>query len=127
MANVLHPNLPQFLAQHQANMMASLSHRLEVARATNNLHLVEQLERERRQIASEQARQSGITSLGDRLHAIKEGLVKAIAGDTELQVREFNNGSDHWWYAFDPETGDCVYADSEVELRLWIKENYRGR
>ncbi|HEY9621420.1 MAG TPA: hypothetical protein V6C78_13675 [Crinalium sp.] len=41
------------MAQHKANIAASLAHRLEVARSNNNQALVEQLEREQRQLLAE--------------------------------------------------------------------------
>lgn len=124
MANVLHA--PQFLAQHQVNMMTSLAHRLEVARATNNFQLVELLERERQQISAGTSHISPLWN-GDRLKDFVQSIIKAIAHRSELQVQQFINGSDRWWYAFDPQTGNSVYADSEAELRLWIRDNYRGR
>lgn len=123
MANVLHA--PQCIAQHQANMMNSLAHRLEVARATNDSQLVELLERERQQIAAATSHKQALWNL-DRLKNFVQRLIHAIAHQSELQVQQFANGSDLWWYAFNPQTGECVYADSEAELRLWIKDHYQG-
>jgi hypothetical protein len=57
------------------------------------------------------------------LKTCKQKITEALFGSYQLQVCQFMNGSDLWWYAFDPRTGDCVYADSEAELRLWIEHH----
>ncbi len=132
MAHSFSANSPDFLAQHQDNIMASLAHRLEVAKATNNRHLVELLEQEKKQIAADVSPDHNALSRDherqpDWVQRLK-GFVQAIAGTADtLQVSEFVNGSDRWWYAFDPQTGNCVYADSEAEMRLWIEQNYQGK
>jgi hypothetical protein len=123
------------LAKHQENIMSSLAHRLEIARAANNTRLVELLEQEKQQLtfnsghdgASRFRNNAAPHHLTRRswLHGLKQGIQQVFSRD--LQVHELVSGSDRWWYAFDPETGRCVYADSEAELRLWIKENYRGK
>jgi hypothetical protein len=118
----LHSNPSTVWNKHQASMMASLAHRLEAARVASNLPLIEQLEQERLQITD--------TVASERRpwwQALQENLAEALFGGTELKVHEFTNGSDRWWYAIDPRTGRYVYADSDAELRLWIRENYRGR
>lgn len=46
---------------------------------------------------------------------------------SELEVRQVVSGNSIWWYAYNPLTGNSVYADSEVELMIWIKENYQGK
>jgi hypothetical protein len=57
------------------------------------------------------------------LTTLKQQITEALFGSYQLQVCQFMNGSDLWWYAFDPRTGDCVYADSEAELHLWIEQH----
>jgi hypothetical protein len=106
------------LDKHQDNIMASLNHRLAIARAANNTQLIALLEQERQQVSGKQTHPG--TALWQKILAF-------VLGDSRLQVSQFFNGSDRWWYAFNPQTGECVYADSEAELRLWIKENYQGR
>jgi hypothetical protein len=126
MAQGLQFNPLQTSAIHQHNMMDSLAYRLEIARAARNTQLIELLEQEKRQISTHSTSRKALNALEAWLEAAKEGLRTVFFGGSTLQVSEFNLGSDHWWYAFDPRTGACVYADSEVELRLWIKANYRG-
>jgi hypothetical protein len=136
MTYAIHSNAAETFAKHQDNLMASLAHRLEVARANNNLQLVELLEQEKQQIAATIDRSANsaqprtqtnlVAALSNGLKRLQEAFA-AMMGNSELQVSEFMNGSDRWWYAYNPQTGAWVYADSEVELRLWIKQNYQGK
>lgn len=125
MANTLHAKASQALDRHLDSMMASLARRLEVARAANDSQLVKLLEREKQQVASPATKRDEQRSPA-WLKTFKQA-VAAITGGSKPQVCQFANGSDRWWYAIDPQTGHCVYADSEAELRLWIKENYQGK
>ncbi|WP_404786480.1 hypothetical protein [Altericista sp. CCNU0014] len=127
MAHALQIGESQVSAAHRHSMMHSLAHRLEAARTARNAQLIELLEREKRQLAGEAGNRGFLESIEAWLKSIAEGLNQAFFGGTTLQVSEFTSGSDRWWYAFDPQTGEQVYADSEIELRLWIKENYRGK
>ncbi|MBW4473629.1 MAG: hypothetical protein KME45_25120 [Stenomitos rutilans HA7619-LM2] len=106
--------------------MASLAHRLDVARANNNPHLVALLEREEQQVAPQK------TTGAVQLHrnwwtTMTQFVANRLFGGSELQVCEIVDGRDRWWVASNPQTGQFVYADSEAELRLWIEENYKGR
>ncbi|MBD1824250.1 hypothetical protein H6F51_17395 [Cyanobacteria bacterium FACHB-DQ100] len=105
--------------------MAVLAHRIEAAQAAHNTQLIELLEREKQQLGQAATPHRG--SLAARFNAFKQRVANAFSSKSELQVYQYEQGSDWWWYAFDPRTGDCVYADSEAELRLWIEQNYRGR
>lgn len=132
MAHALDSGLSETFAKHQESMLASVSHRLEVAKASNDRRLIELLERERQQLESGYSvPESSTQVLNAGIKAIVAPLLSRLqnwfAQRSALQVSQFVNGSDQWWYAFDPQTGKFVYADSEAELRLWIKENYQGR
>ncbi|MGA7935637.1 MAG: hypothetical protein WCA35_18955 [Kovacikia sp.] len=127
MAHALHSTHSHLVTVHQNSMMASLTHRLEVARAANNVPLIEQLERERQEIISTSMGGKVSRALTNWFKTFQEKISHAIAGNSKLEVYQFENGSDLWWYAFDPRTGDCVYADSESDMRLWIEENYQGK
>jgi hypothetical protein len=124
MANSLYVHDDPLLSRHQDNIMTSLAQRLQRARSSNDFRLVQLLEQEKRQVEQElplQLRSHWFTTLQNRLNTI-------LFGKAELQVSQFvDSARDAWWYAFDPQTGHCVYADSEAELRLWIKDNYQGR
>lgn len=125
MHSALHINYASTFRRHQDNIMASLAHRIEAARAANDRTLIELLEQEKQQITATAEVES--PSLAGWLKACGQRFINALGSQSRLQVSHYVNGSDRWWYAFNPQTGECVYADSEAELKLWIKENYRGR
>ncbi|MBW4519247.1 MAG: hypothetical protein KME16_06040 [Scytolyngbya sp. HA4215-MV1] len=127
MNHVLHATDAQTLARHRDNLLASLSRRLEIARAAKNAQLIELLEQEKRQLATDKTLPQASKPLSVWFNGFVKKLVQTIAGSAELEAFQFKNGSDLWWYAFDPRTGRCIYADSEAELRLWIETNYQGR
>ncbi len=125
MANTIHANASQVFNRHYDSMMASLVRRKEVAKAANDFQLVKLLKQEEQQVAF-QASKRNEPRANAWLNAFRQS-VAALFGSSELQVHQFANGTDRWWYTFDPRTGRCVYADSEAELRLWIEENYQGK
>lgn len=125
MTTALHTDNSQLSAKHQANIMATLAHRIEAAQAVHNTQLIELLEREQQQLG--QAAPLSRESLAAKFNVFRQRIVNAFSRKSDLQVYQYNQGTDWWWYAFDPSTGDCVYADSEAELRVWIEQNYRGR
>ncbi|WP_203031953.1 hypothetical protein [Leptolyngbya sp. Cla-17] len=105
--------------------MTSLAERLQRAESANDFRLVQLLEQEKKQIEQE-VHQLEPRSLW--LNTLQNWLNRMLFNKNELQVSQFVDGAnDQWWYAFDPQSGSCVYADSEAELRLWIKNNYQGR
>lgn len=126
MNQTLHAPEGQSLTKQRDTLLRLLSHRLEIAKASRNFQLIELLEQEKQQLITDKAlpkaSKSPITQLNDWV----QKLLHAISRNTELEAFQFQNGSDLWWYAFDPRTGRCVYADSEAELRLWIETNYTG-
>jgi hypothetical protein len=111
-------------AKHHANMLASLDHRLEAARAADNTQLVALLEKERQQLTG-----NGIGLLKAPMNWMKR-LQQAIAKffSNELDVEEIVDESGRrWWRAYDPQTGKTVYTDSQSEVMVWIEQNYQGR
>ncbi len=127
MANALHTNDPELLAIHRANMMASLAHRLDVAKKANNLQLIALLEQERQELIAESSPFKALRSLVSWFKTVGENLQKATAKRSGLEVSKVELNGDCWWYAFDPQTGRSVYADSDEELLLWVKTNYQGK
>lgn len=125
MANTLPIHDDQILSRHRDNILTALSHRLQRAKKANDFRLVQLLEQERQQIEQEVPQ---LKSRSRWLNTIPTWLNSILFGKAELQVSQFvDSAKDDWWYAFDPQTGRCVYADSEAELRLWIKHNYQSR
>jgi hypothetical protein len=119
------PNINRFpaISSHHLGILASIAHRLEVARANQDLWLVAQLEQEQRQFAVRPV------SIPDRrppfswLQNWKRRLSAALFEPTDAQMHPFANGSDRFWYSRHPITGRWIYADSEAELRLWLEQN----
>jgi hypothetical protein len=126
MTNTLHLHDRSTFSKHQDSIMASLNHRLTVARANRNTNLVALLEREKQQIAPTATVPSAQVAR-NWWQTITQSITNKLFGGSTLQVAEIVDGSDRWWVASDPRTGQFVYADSEAELRLWIEENYQGR
>lgn len=54
-------------------------------------------------------------------------LPPVLSGRSELQIIQFSNDSEAWWYAFNPKTGKQIYAATEEELHRWISTEHRGR
>lgn len=127
MTPVFQANDASTFAKHHENIMRSLSHRIELAQAANDRSLVELLERERQQLNPAFTPMEVVRSSDRWLQALKQGVAKFLFGETELRVYQYYEGGDAWWYAFDPQTGECVYADSEAELQRWIDDNYCGK
>lgn len=127
MNSTLHTPDSQTFDKHHDNIMAILARRIEVAQAANDSQLIELLEQERQQIGQATNSDRNARSFAAKFAAFKQDVVNTFFGGSELQVSQYKQGSDDWWYAFDPQTGNCVYADSEAELRLWIEENYQGK
>jgi hypothetical protein len=117
MLQPLHTNPGDSFAQHQANILKSITYRLEVARLTHNSQLVELLEQEQRQ--SELERVSVVPFLLIRLRRIIQQIFHH-----EQPIYEWHDGTDHSWFTFDPITSQAVWGESEAELRLWLKEQW---
>jgi hypothetical protein len=127
MAHSLHYNPYQTAAAHHQSMMDSLQHRSQAAQSKRDKRLLELLEQEKDQLRKEICHPNAWQTLQSGFHSVQKGINKILFGGSTLQVNEFDVGSDHFWFASDPMTGKCVYADSESELRLWIEENYHER
>lgn len=126
MPSIVHASPSQIDLRHQASMMASLSYRLKVALETKNFQLLELLEQEKQQIQSDSGGSRATRSLMGWLETIKGFWAELTWPHPELKFYEYANGTDYWWYTFDPQTKRCIYADSEAELQRWVKENLAG-
>ncbi len=128
MTNLTHYNQTQLWHKHHSNIVESLNHRMEVARAAHNDRLVNLLEQELQQV---QEIENSRFPLRRHLTGLKtrwQSLVRGWSTRSELQVRQIEDASgNRWWQAYNPQTGEMVYADSDTELRLWIKQHYSGK
>lgn len=127
MANVFQVKDSEVFAQHRANIMASLSHRLEVARNTHNTQLIHLLEQEQRQLSSPHLLNQG-TPILEAIQHWWGSLTHAIASASSLTVQQmWDEQGNLWWYAHDPISGMSLYAETEAEVVTWIEDNYLGR
>ncbi len=122
MAYTLKFSTAQLDAIHQRSMMASLAYRLEVARSASNIQLIERLEQEKQQLTVNVKAQAVLRVAESYLKAIKRGVRNVFWGDSVRGVGEFRCGSDRWWYAVDSNTGEFLYADSEIELHATVEK-----
>lgn len=79
---------------------------------------VELLEREKQPIELGLTRRRIVRSLMGWVETLKGVFDESIWHRPELKFYEYVNGTDYWWYTFDPQTGHCIYADSSAELQL---------
>lgn len=112
------------LERHRDSMMASLNHRLEVARASNNFQLIQLLQQEEQTLSQMFAPPS--RSLWQRCQSWLQALRQNHHQKSELEVSQVVLNGDRWWYAYDPGSGQSVYASSDQELMLWVNEHYQG-
>jgi|GEM_PF-410306 len=135
MAHAFYASTPlniEITQKHLDNMVASLAHRLEVARANQNFGLVAQLEQERQQLQRQyrlsvraHTPRPSLLAIGQRLWS---DLKTAIAQSTQLSVdRWVTDAGEVWWQAHDPQTGKALYTDSEADVVQWIEDNGLGR
>jgi hypothetical protein len=114
-----------YFDRHAESIMASLSHRLQVARATNNVSLVALLEREQQQIVDSAVVGTQCSNQGhswDWIAGFRQA-ANILLRNAKPKIHHLSNGGDRWWYIIDPQTGRHIYAESEAELQVWIKEH----
>lgn len=44
-----------------------------------------------------------------------------LCANCKLQIIKFSNDTEAWWYAYDPQTQQHIYATTEDELDRWIE------
>ncbi|KAM3093054.1 hypothetical protein ACKFKF_30105 [Phormidesmis sp. 146-12] len=118
-------NSSKIAAQHQAAILASLSHRIAVAKASQNVELVFLLEQERRQLA--QVDRHGVQAVTNHLKQVWNNWMRAIDESSRLSVERIVGDSGViLWRAYDPMTGKTLYAESTSEVVQWIEDNRLG-
>ncbi|AFY73826.1 hypothetical protein Syn7502_01782 [Synechococcus sp. PCC 7502] len=133
MSKLLPLSCTYVLNTHQLNMMASLEHRIKVAKLEQNYQLVQVLETERKGISpisirsntssdSPKAFPSFIDVTINWLNTLKNSFIDNFVPKTGLQVKQIlDTDGNKWWHAYDPKSGQSVYADSDSEMRLWLE------
>ncbi|MGV0027534.1 hypothetical protein [Phormidesmis priestleyi] len=134
MNTTLQVNASEIAAQHQAAILASLSRRIAVAKAAQNVELVFLLEQERRQFdQNNQPRMRAISSsdpqgVADQIKQVWRNWMRAIDESSRLSVERIVGDSGViLWRAYDPMTGKTLYAESSSEVVKWIEDNRLGQ
>lgn len=123
MTSVVHSDPVALREKHHDNVVSSLHHRLEVAKARHDARLIELLEQEEKQLIDDVGRESD--TFKHRLAILWDDLLGLVRGDSSLKVwQTTDRRGDRWWCAYDPHTGKSIYTDSETEMRIWIEQNY---
>jgi hypothetical protein len=122
MESLLYAGTFQGFDKHSESIRVSLAHRLEVARAANNLQLIRLLEQEQQEIVGSTPVTQSSSHLLKWMLGLKQS-VSSLFRSSKPKIHQFSNGSDRWWYTTDPETGRYIYAESEAELQLWLQEH----
>lgn len=111
----------QLKSIHQANLLALLTRRLEVAKASQNQQLVIALEREYEQLTSLTTAQS----VENWLQSLWMGFAETLSEWTKVHIQQTVNAKGKTsWYAYNPQAGQMLHTDSADEMRRWIKQTY---
>lgn len=125
-------NTPELQLKHLASMANSLARRLEIAKAQNNEHLTQLLEREYAQLIAENNSVQLLSSEPSLLQAAKawfqrqwQNLADTIPNFYQLHIQKIvAEDGQLRWLAYYPKTGQTFCTDSETELHLWVQKHY---
>jgi hypothetical protein len=107
--------------KHLMSMWNSLERRIEVARANQNTELLAMLELEKSAIAPYQV--TTIAAPANNFGSAWQGLWSLLLPKAEIKVKQIcDRAGKQWWYAYNPLTGQAVYADTDNEMRMWIEQ-----
>ena len=123
--NTLLHNQPELAAKHKANIVASLAHRLDRARAAQNFQLLTLLEQEQ-QLIQTQPTQTGFKPI-QWGKAVLTRLMDALANSSTVSLEAVTSDSGAViWRAYDPTTGETRYAETEAEVIDWLETQRSG-
>lgn len=121
--NTLLNNQSELATKHQANIAASLAHRLERARATRNFQLLTLLEQEQQLIQSQPTQTLKPIQWGK---AVLARFMNALANSSKVSLEAIKSDSGVIWRAYDPTTGETRYAETEAEVIDWLEAQRSG-
>ncbi|MEM9904918.1 MAG: hypothetical protein AAF921_07840 [Cyanobacteria bacterium P01_D01_bin.44] len=108
-------------ATHQANLLALLSHRLDVAKANNNQSLVSALEQEYEQLT----RFTQPPSIGSWLQQKWMSFAETLSDWSKVHIeKRVDDQGNTRWYAYNPQAGQAIHTESEADMHSWIKKTY---
>ncbi|KPQ35383.1 MAG: hypothetical protein HLUCCA11_10500 [Phormidesmis priestleyi Ana] len=109
---------------HTANLLAKLSHRLEVARAHQNQSLIVALESEYAQLTAP----AQPIAMRNRLQQLWMSFAETLSEWNKVHIeRTVDAKGKPSWYAYNPQAGQTIFTESESEMRQWITKSYWGR
>jgi hypothetical protein len=120
-------NDPELRLKHLTNMIVSLSHRLEVARASHDDQLTVLLEREYQQLTVEQKAVSSGSSNAMKawLQRLWDSFADTMPSLYQLQITHtIDDQGQQCWSLYYPKTGQRLVTKSEAEMQTWIKQTY---
>jgi hypothetical protein len=120
-------NDPELKLKHLSSMVASLAHRLEIARACHNVQLTALLEREYEQLTVEQQAVSSGSSNAMKawFQRLWDSFADTMPSLYQLQITQTIDDNGHeCWSVYYPKTGQRLVTESEAEMQIWIKQNY---
>ncbi|MGD1900531.1 MAG: hypothetical protein ACFB16_26785 [Phormidesmis sp.] len=101
-------------AVHQSNVIASLTRRLEIAKANCNQQLVTALEDEYEQLTAI----AQPVSICDQAERLWVSFVEILNGWSMVYVkRTIDDSRQHSWYAYNPQAGQVIVANSKSGMR----------
>lgn len=128
MSNLLPAKCTFILNTHQLSILASLEHRMQVAKLNQNLGLVQLLEIEKKGITPISVKFNDSRSPRNWLKKFIHSFIDNFVPKTGLQIKQLSDlEGNQWWYAYNPQTGKSIYADSDSEIRHWINSECESK
>ncbi len=133
MSNVVNPitnsaflygssNVSDSYKKHLTSMWESLEHRIAVARSNQNTELLAMLELEKSAIAPYRVATKMIAPVNP-VDSLWQGLRSFLFPKSEITIKQVcDRAGNQWWYAYNPSTGQAIYADNDSEMRMWIEQ-----
>ncbi|WP_299485574.1 hypothetical protein [Acaryochloris sp. IP29b_bin.137] len=113
--------------QQQSNMMTSLQHRIDVAKAKHDHRLLKLLRNERTQLKSRWRQAPSLTLQMPRLAQLWQRMARSITSRTQLSIeRRITAKGEEWWHVADPRSGKTFNAESFGVAMHWIEQNRLG-
>lgn len=109
---------------HQSNLMASLNHRLEVAKASHDQRLVTALELEYAQLTTI----AHPVAVRARLERLWVRFAETLSDWSKIHIEcTVEDNGKQCWHAYNPQSGQAIVTDSESDMHQWVRANYWGQ
>ncbi|KAI9132769.1 hypothetical protein [Acaryochloris sp. CCMEE 5410] len=119
--------LSSAFAQRQANIMASLQNRMDVAAANHDQHLLELLTHERFQLEYHWRDISPPPHRPPNAIRLWQHITQTFISRRKLSLeRRITPKGEEWWRVADPRSGKTFNAESLGVAMQWIEQNRLG-